>query len=100
MIPYLLAVAGGYLVGNALKDNSSFAEGGQIMYYRDEDKIKDASGRELKIGDSVIVSGRVNNVAIVKDIDEKESKMGGFGVKVVYKDGSEDRVSVGDLKYT
>jgi len=79
--------------------SSRMGMGGQIMYYRDEDKIKDASGRELKIGDSVIVSGRGNNVAIVKDIDEKESKMGGFGVKVVYKDGSEDRVSVGDLKY-
>jgi hypothetical protein len=30
MIPYLLAVAGGYLIGNALKDNASFAEGGVV----------------------------------------------------------------------
>jgi len=28
MIPYLLAIAGGYLIGNATKDKQLFAKGG------------------------------------------------------------------------
>jgi hypothetical protein len=43
MIPYLLAVAGGYLIGNAFKDNmQTFASGGEV-----EDKIK-VLEKELK----------------------------------------------------
>jgi hypothetical protein len=35
MIPYLLAVAGGYLIGNSIKESQKFADGGKT----DEEKM-------------------------------------------------------------
>jgi hypothetical protein len=41
MIPYLLAVVGGYLLGDSMKDSQTFAEGGDID--DDEEIIDEAS---------------------------------------------------------
>jgi hypothetical protein len=50
MIQYLLAIAGGYLIGSATKDKQLFAEGGGVMsnggFIKDE-KLQDLSEDEL-----------------------------------------------------
>lgn len=45
MIPYLLAVAGGYLIGQSFKDDDTYASGGRIKSY---EKV-DGTDYELKI---------------------------------------------------
>jgi hypothetical protein len=48
MIPYLLAVAGGYFIGNSMNETSKFNKGGKMkdtMKADLEDYVKDASKR-------------------------------------------------------
>jgi hypothetical protein len=66
MIPYLLAVAGGYLLGDSMKDSQTFADGGMM-----------SDGGKIKVGDFVNINGRKTKI-----LDTYTDKS--FGTKTIY----------------
>jgi hypothetical protein len=82
MIPFLLTIVGGYLIGDSMKDSQLFAEGGVVGQ----------DGKQLNVGDIVSVSSKRNKQYRVKEINGKDN------VKVVYNDGSEYVTMASDLK--
>ena len=63
MIPYLLAVVGGYLIGDSMKESQTFADGGTI---KDIDQ---------KIFTLLKDRNRANNKSMVSDINQKIDKL-------------------------
>ena len=82
MIPFILTIVGGYLIGDSMK-SQAFADGGSVM---------GQDGKQLNVGDLVSVSSKRNKQYRVKEINGKEN------IKVVYHDGSEYVTPAADLK--
>jgi hypothetical protein len=82
MIPFILTIVGGYLIGDSMK-SQAFADGGSVM---------GQDGKQLNVGDLVSVSSKRNKQYRIKEINGKEN------IKVVYHDGSEYVTPAADLK--
>jgi hypothetical protein len=86
MIPYLLAVLGGYLLGDSMKDSQTFSDGGKTQQikigdlvsfdeYESYSLLNQDRGLPKKIkifGEVVGISQWAGNVLVEVDLDEDE----------------------------
>jgi hypothetical protein len=97
MIPYLLAIAGGYLIGDATKDKQLFASGGNINGYKIQLDSWDADVYEDSYEDGEGKHVNSFNDVVNKTFDSPESLFEYIHNKVLYKDLSlNDYVVSGD----
>jgi len=73
MIPYLLAIAGGYLIGSGMKDNAvKFGNGGSIQDKLDNLNTKGLDRYERMVYDDMIMKGRSKTEALMILINQVE----------------------------
>jgi hypothetical protein len=87
MIPYLLAVAGGYLIGQSFKDDSTYASGGAIELGPREEKM---------IKDCLVKNGFTENIRISKESWWRNKKFPYWRVYGVNKDKNEKYEFIND----
>lgn len=71
MIPYLLAIAGGYLIGSAMK-SEEYAKGGTIQDKIDKFKVSDLDMYEEFVYNDMIKKGRTKTEALMILINNVE----------------------------
>jgi|688.fasta_scaffold408262_2 hypothetical protein len=86
MIPYLLAVAGGYLIGQS-QNEESYAKGGTIELGPREEKM---------IKDCLVKNGFTENIRISKESSWKNKKVPYWRVYAVNKDKNEKYEYIND----
>jgi hypothetical protein len=90
MLPYLLAIAGGYLIGNSMKDDGGImAKGGNVEYY-DKDN-------EYRLGRPMSPYIEKEILEKVKYYAESENFVGNFGWKLDKNSSSRQSIADGYL---
>ena len=73
MIPYLLAIAGGYLIGSGMRDNAvKYGKGGSIQDKLDNLNTKGLDRYERMVYDDMIMKGRSKTEALMILINQVE----------------------------
>jgi len=86
MIPFLLTIVGGYLIGDSIKDSQTFAKGGKIteMAINDYSEIKPglstyeiyrASENEFEVYSMRDGSSAILDLKTIKEIEENPKKL-------------------------